>query len=125
MSEILEPEVLGCFCDEGFSPPLPAMVLRWLSAEFLQPRIWRFPTGLQTVGPAPERFGITILRMAANEYDVYLLWDTARFFWPALAREALANCSLVTFLNAIGTDLNYLLDQPMAANRQAMVKLAA
>ena len=125
MSDILEPEVLGCYFDRGFSPPLPAMRLRWLSDGFVRPRIWWLPAGLRTVGPAPQCFGIAIHRVSADAYDVCLLWDMTRLFWPALSRELLTNSSLATLLDAMGTNLDYLLDQPIASNGPTIIKTAA
>jgi hypothetical protein len=113
-SDIPEPEVARCFFDAGFSPPLPAMRLRWWSSSFRRRRVWRFPAGLDLLGPAPQRFGITIHRVAADAYYVRVLWDRARFQWCSLSRAALAASSLGSFLAVIGTDLNYLLDQPIS-----------
>ena len=84
MSNFLEPDVLGCFFDEGFSPPLAAMRLRWLSNSFRSRRTWHFPVGMHCVGPAPEFFGIHISRRGANKYHVSLLWDEVRCCWPEL-----------------------------------------
>jgi hypothetical protein len=125
MSDLPEPEMLGCFFDEGFSPSLPVMRLRWLSTSFRRRRIWRLPAGLRITGPAPQRFGITIHRVSTNEYDVCLVWDATRLCLSAVARSSLTASSLPLFLRAMGTDLDYLLDQPVLPNRQTLVRDAA
>ena len=101
MSDILEPEVLDCFFDGGFSPPLPAMRLHWLSDTFRRSRIWQLPAGLRIAGPAPQRFGITIHGVSTDAYDVCLLWDANRMHWHALSRVMHFQANIRTGLRII------------------------
>ena len=117
--------MLGCFFDEGFSPPLAAMRLRWPLTTSQSKGTWHFPAGWQSVGPAPEFFGLHVCRLGPNKYHVSLLWNEARCCWPALSRAELEASSLSWFLPAIGTDLNYLLDQPIASAPIALMRAAA
>ena len=60
------PDVLSCFFDEGFSPRLAAMQLRWNEATLQrEPQLWSFPHGISLRGPLPERFGISVERWAS------------------------------------------------------------
>jgi hypothetical protein len=73
------------------------------------------------MGQAPERFGVSIQRQGADDYAVRLLWDRAYIQWPTLNREQLLTSSLTRLLDAMGTDLWYLLDQPIeAANAEPL-----
>jgi hypothetical protein len=108
------PEVVRCYFDDCFEPHLPAMCLRW-PAEGRTPkeREWTLPEGVRLVGPAPQHFGVSIQRRAADTYSVRLLWERTVFNWPAVSRAQLLNTSLEPLLGALGTDLWYLLDQPL------------
>jgi hypothetical protein len=66
------------------------------------------------VGPSPQRFGVTIQRRGADAYTVRLLWDRTCFSWQCLTRAQLLSSALAPLLGAMGTDLWYLLDQPIS-----------
>jgi hypothetical protein len=108
------PEVVRCYFDDGFAPPLPAMALRWdpdtpAAAE----QVWELPEDVRVAGPAPRRFGVTVQRRGADTYAVRLLWDHTCLSWHALTRAQLLRSDLAPLLDALGTDLWYLLDQPV------------
>ena len=105
------PEVVRCYFDDGFEPPLPAMALRWDAAAGEQ--TWELPEGVRIAGPAPQRFGVTVQRRGADTYAVRLLWDQTCLSWRALTRTQLLHSALAPLLEALGTDLWYLLDQPV------------
>jgi hypothetical protein len=108
------PEVVRCFFDESFDPHLPAMSLRW-DPGYAGPleRLWDLPEGIAIVGPPPRRFGFSVRRLEADAYAVRLLWDQTQLSWPTLARVQLLTSALAPLLAALGTDLWYLLDQPI------------
>jgi hypothetical protein len=107
------PEVLRCYFDDGFAPRLPAMCLRWDAELAGGERSWELPEGVTLVGPPPERFGVSIRRRGEDSYSVRLLWDRSCLTWEDLTRTQLLTCSLEPLLGAMGTDLWYLLDQPV------------
>lgn len=76
-------------------------------------RVWPLPNGSSVAGPLPSHFGIEVHRHAADGYQVRLLWDESSFEWPSLRRQQLLDSSLVGILEAMGTDINYILDQPV------------
>jgi hypothetical protein len=107
------PEVLRCYFDDAFAPRLPAMCLRWDSEALGGDRLWELPEGVTLVGPPPERFGVSIRRRGEDSYDVRLLWDRTCLTWGALPRAELLGSALAPLLGAMGTDLWFLLDQPV------------
>lgn len=107
------PEVVRCYFDETFEPHLPAMCLRWCGVT--TERLWELPEGVTLMGPAPERFGVSIERVGRDAYRVRLLWDNSSFVWQSARRVQLLTSALAPVLRAIGTDLWYLLDQPVNA----------
>jgi hypothetical protein len=107
------PEVLRCYFDESFDPHLPAMCLRWDGMGEPAPRDWRLPEGLSLRGLPPTRFGLHVHRSAEDCYTVQLLWDRTCLIWLSLTRREILACDLGTVLVALGTDLWYLLDQPI------------
>jgi hypothetical protein len=111
-----QPEIVRCYIDEVFDARVPAMCLRWESEARESPeQTWELPQGIRVVGPAPVRFGVSIRRHGKDGYAVRLLWDYTCMYWPTLTRRALMVSSLASLLEAMGTDLWYLLDQPIAA----------
>lgn len=110
------PEVLRCYFEDAFEPHLPAMCLRWGEPEKSPERVWQLPEGVSLSGPAPRRFGISVQRLADDAYAVRLLWDCTCLIWLALTRRQLAESALAPLLAALGTDLWYLLDQPINTN---------
>jgi hypothetical protein len=115
------PEVTRCFFDDAFEPHLAAMCLRWNGGG---KRLWELPDGATLVGPPPERFGVSIRRVAADGYLVRLLWDGNYFVWQSARRGQLLTSALATVLAALGTDIWYLLEQPVVANVQSTSRAA-
>jgi hypothetical protein len=116
MDSLPAPTVVRCYIDTQFQPPLPAMRLRWDpnvpgSAE----RLWYLPEDVSVTGAAPENFGFTIHRRGEDSYAVRVLWNRTSFSWAALTRVQLLTSALTPLLRAMGTDLWYLLDQPVSA----------
>ncbi len=109
-----EPQVLRCYFDDGFEPHLPAMRLRWPTTGPVE-RLWELPDGVCLVGPAPERFGVSIQRRDRDIYAVRLLWNQTCFTWSTLTRVQLLTSSLSPLLGVMGTDLWCLLDQPVSS----------
>jgi hypothetical protein len=108
------PEVIRCYFDEGFQPHLPAMWLRW-DADALgrSDRLWYLPEGVCLEGPPPERFGVNLQRLDTDDYAVRLLWNQSRLSWSSLTRVQLLTSALGPILRSLGTELRYLLDQPV------------
>lgn len=108
------PEVVRCYFDATFEPHLPAMCLRW---EEDAESLWELPEGVRFSGPPPHQFGIRIQRWADDSYSVRLLWDRTCLTWLDLTRGQLLASDLEPLLAALGTDLWYLLDQPLHTER--------
>ena len=110
--ELPRPEIERCFFERGFEPPLPAMDLCWdADAPGVAERVWHMPDGVLLKGPAPHRFGITIHRQGKDSYRVRVLWNHLSLCWDDLTRAQIMASSLALVLNALGTDLWYLLNQ--------------
>jgi len=107
------PEVLRCYFDDAFAPRLPAMCLRWDKEALGGERLWELPEGVTLLGPPPERFGVSIRRRGEDSYSVHVLWDRTCLTWGDLPRGQLLTSALAPLLGAMGTDLWYLLDQPV------------
>jgi hypothetical protein len=118
------PEVLRCYFDDAFEPHLPAMALRWRSAEGRAERLWELPEGVSLLGPPPQRFGVSIRRRDTDSYGVRVLWDRTCFTWHALPRMQLMTSALAPLLGALGTDLWYLLDQPVQSGSSVPARAA-
>jgi hypothetical protein len=112
-STLPPPEVVRCYFDDGFAPRLPAMSLRWDAEAQREERRWELPEGVTLLGPPPQRFGISIRRRGQDAYYVRLLWDRTCFTWDDVPRTGLLNSALEPLLAAMGTDLWYILDQPV------------
>ena len=111
MKALPVPEVIRCFFDHTFEPHLPAMCLHWPGGR--PERLWELPEGLTLMGPAPERFGVSIQRVGKDAYRIRLLWDSSCFIWQAVRRVQVMTSALAPLLGVLGTDLWYLLDQPV------------
>jgi len=111
---LTKPEVVRCFFEAGSDAPLPAMELCW-DAELpgISECTWHLPNSIVLKGPAPRRFGIAIHRLDADAYRVRVLWDEMTFAWDDLTRTQVMTSSLTQILHALGTDLWYLLNQPI------------
>lgn len=106
-----KPTVVRCFFEPSFESPLPAMELCW-DADGQAERIWRLPMRVDLSGPAPERFGITLRRTGNDSYHLRMLWNDLSLCWDGLTRTQIMASSLTLVLDALGTDLWYLLSQP-------------
>jgi hypothetical protein len=111
MTSLPAPHVVACYFDIGFVPPLAAMQLAWPSPTAGQGS-WTLPSGEVLSGPPPARFGLHVRRQADDAYAVTLLWDSTYRQWFSLRRRELLASSLGLVLAALGTPLEYLLDQP-------------
>ncbi len=115
MLSLPEPKIVECHI-EGLHihPRVPAMGLTWQGSGFDdERRDWSLPTGVTFQGPLPVNFGIYIQRQDEDCYAVHLVWDQMHLSWKALRRWQLVQSCLPALLEAIGTDLRYLLDQPV------------
>lgn len=113
MVELLPaPEVVRCYFDTSFDPHLPAMALRWPAGDWPE-HSWQLPEGLVINGPPPRQFGISVVRQEDDSYAVRLLWDRTCVSWLSLHRDQLLGSDLLPLLGSLGTDLWYLLDQPI------------
>lgn len=108
------PKVERCFSERGFDPPLSAMELDWdEDAPAVMERAWHLPDGVSLKGPAPQRFGVAIRRSGNDSYCVRVLWNRLCLSWDGLTRVQIMASSLKLLLDALGTDLWYLLNQPI------------
>jgi hypothetical protein len=113
-ADLPPPGVTGCCFDEVLLPRVAAMILDWHEPpDSKQQRIWYLPAGFIYLGPAPSRFGIQIYREESDAYAVRLVWNDMQFGWKKLSRRQLLESSLGLLLGALGTCLEYLLDQPV------------
>jgi hypothetical protein len=114
MNPALEPYVRGCEFEEIFQPRVAAMRLDWRDAPAaVERRSWNLPEGITLGGPTPHRFGIHVHRYGADSYAVHLVWNQTHLAWRALTRRHLEDSCLAALLAALGTDLGFLLDQPV------------
>jgi hypothetical protein len=109
-----EPRVTGFCYDEVFLPRVASMNLDWPDQQLsLEQITWNLPRGINILGPAPSRFGIQIVRLDTDSYTVRLVWNEMQCGWPCLTRAELLQSSLLVLLKVLGTNLEYLLDQPV------------
>lgn len=109
-----KPTVERCFFENSFEPPLSAMELCWdPDAPGVMESAWHLPDGVVLKGPAPRRFGVTIHRLSNDSYRVRVLWNRLSLSWEGLTRVQIMTSALALVLNALGTDLWYLLNQPV------------
>ena len=96
-------------CDQVLSA-----VLRWdADAPGFVDRVWHLPDNVVLKGAAPLRFGITVERHGPNSFRVRVLWNHLSLIWERLSRTQIMASSLATILDAVGTELWYLLEQPV------------
>lgn len=107
--QLHKPRIERCFIEQYCSPPLPAMELSWGSGTAEQ--TWHLPDGVSLKSPAPRRFGVTVHRFAADAYRVRVLWNHVCLSWDALNRVQIMASALAPILDALDTDLWYLLNQ--------------
>jgi hypothetical protein len=114
METLPEPQIIRCFFDRNATPHLPAMELRWdADTPSVADGIWHLPGNVVLKGPAPERFGITVRRVDFVNFRVRVLWNELSLHWESLSRTQIMTSSLAPVLRALGTDLWYLLEQPV------------
>jgi hypothetical protein len=123
--ELPKPEVVRCFFEQSFDTPLAAMELRWdPDGHGVAERAWHLPDSVMLKGPAPERFGIMIHRHGADSYQVRVAWNRLCLSWDGLSRVQIMTSSLAIVLAALGTDLWYLLSQPVEEEEPTIKKVA-
>jgi hypothetical protein len=119
MTTLPTPTVVGCYFDIGFIPPLAAMQLRWEGGPG-DTREWELPLGERIREPLPERFGLLVRRQDEDSYAVTMLWGATYRQWFSLRRREVEATSLGPILDALGTSLKYLLDQPVGEKGQGL-----
>jgi hypothetical protein len=110
-----QPELLGCYSDLGFTPPLAAMQLRWPGEAGNCVLNWTLPGGEVLHGAPPKRFAVLVRRQAEDAYALTLVWDSTCRQWFSLRRHEITASGLSPVLAALGTRLDSLLDQPIGA----------
>ncbi len=116
MQQLPAPEIVRCYFETRFEPHLPAMELRWdPEVAGVAERTWYLPDNVCLKGPAPEHFGLTLHRHGDDTYQVRVLWNRLCLCWEHLPRTEIMASSLSLVLAALGTDLWYLLSQPIEA----------
>ncbi len=114
MITMTRPEVLRCFFEDSLEPHIPAMSLRWdPDSPGVADRTWHLPGGVLLKGPAPQKFGVTVHRGGLNSYRVRVLWNELCLDWQQLSRVQIMTSALGPLLRSLGTDLWYLLEQPL------------
>ena len=120
MAPLPRPELLGCYSDLGFTPPLAAMQLNWPGASAEATQTWLLPRGEVVHGPPPRRLGLLVRRQAEDAYAISLVWDSTCRQWFSLRRHEIAASSLAPVLAALHTQIDYLLDQPVGSPEQTL-----
>lgn len=114
MPEIIRCETISLSTDEPFRHELGVLHLKWHGRNRIRDsQIWTLPLGSTINGPAPDCFGIRIIRIAGDQYSLHLIWNRTGFAWSDLTRDEICRTSLREILDSLGTDLNSLLDQPV------------
>ncbi len=114
LGTLSKPEVLRQGVDRETQPTVPALWLRWNDNAYpAAEKIWYLPQDVCLTGPAPQRFGVTIVRRGQDAYQVRLVWNDMSFSWQALRRVQLLSSALNPLLQALGQDLWQMLEQPL------------
>ena len=93
MQQLPSPEVVSSYFDAGFMPLLGALRLRWPEEpEFSRAALWHLPGGVRLIDTPPEQFGIRILRLDDDAYDVCLVWNRTALHWARIAMALRARC---------------------------------
>jgi hypothetical protein len=124
MPPLSEPDLVSCLVIEEVQPHMLAMRLHWPDDDTTGPQIWDLPGNVQQFGPAPDVFGIVLHRMAFDGFDLRLWWDGTHFSWPHLSRRTIEDSCLGRLLSALGSDLGFMLDQPVRGEPQPVEKAA-
>jgi hypothetical protein len=82
------------------------------------------PCGEMLQGTPPRRFGLLIRRQAEDAYAVSLVWDSTCRQWFSLRRHEVSASALGLVLAALGTQLDYLLDQPVGSPERSLTTAA-
>jgi hypothetical protein len=119
------PTILEAYLDNDSQPPMRAFRLRWdPDAAGMAERTWHLPQHLTLKGPAPERFGLSIVRGGRDTYRVHLLWNHMSLSWARLTRVQILSSALASLLRVLGQDLWQLLNQAQQAEMAQPAKVA-
>ena len=114
MEFLPKPAILESYLESAYHPPVPALRLHWdPETTGTAERSWYLPRHLTLKGPAPERFGVSIVRVDFDSYDVRLLWVDMYLSWMGLTRVQLLTSALSPLLRILGRDLWQFLNQPV------------
>jgi hypothetical protein len=109
-TDLPAPDVVSCRFDGGFAPALAVLCLEWPT---LAVRPWRLPGGWAATAPPPTRFGVRVLRARPDDYSVCVVWDEFALRIASTTARELRDSSLSGLLAALGSDLEYILAQPV------------
>jgi hypothetical protein len=124
MEFLPKPAVVESYLANEYQPPLPALRLYWNPEAGMAERSWYLPQHLTLKGPAPERFGLSVVRSDADSYTVRLLWNDIYLSWTGLMRVQLLTSALSPLLRVLGQDLWDLLNQPIQSAPAGRSKVA-
>jgi len=111
MESLPKPAILESYVERAFQPPMPAWRMRWEPTQGTTERRWYLPRHLTLTGPAPERFGLTVVRRGTDCYSVSMIWDDINLNWTDLTRVQILTSAFTPILRALGRDLWQLLNQ--------------
>jgi len=117
------PRVVRCFFARQFQPHIPAMELAW-DLDALE-KTWLLPGRLTIQGPAPATFGVIFERQGPDDYDVKLIWNDLGISWCGLSRVEILASSLSSVLQALGTDIASVCDQPIHGHSHTLARRAS
>jgi hypothetical protein len=125
MESLPKPVVVESYVETAYPPPLPALRLYWDPEKTgTAERSWFLPRHLTLKGPAPERFGLSIVRGHGDSYSARLLWNDLYLHWTALTRVQLLTSALSPLLRVLGQDVWQLLNQPVPSDAPPIDKVA-
>lgn len=114
MKTLPAPTIGRCWQEEIFLASVSALELDWAEGSVdEESRTWAFPEGVQVSGPPAKRFGALVYRVDEDDYAVHIVWNQTHFAWNSVSRRQLEESCLGGVLASLGTDLQYLLDQPV------------
>ena len=109
-----KPEIERCYFDDRFDPAMSVMELCWdPDCHPVMERQWCLPDGVILKGPAPDVFGISVYRTGDDAYQMRMLWNRLSLSWDGLSRAEIMATTLPALLQVLGTDVWYLLNQPL------------
>ena len=114
MESLPKPTIVESYLEHDCQPPLPVLRLQW-DPDLLgmAERNWYFPRHMTLKGPAPERFGVAITRLATDSYSVRMLWNDMYMNWTGLTRVQLLTSALTPLLRVLDKDIWHFLNQPV------------